>query len=53
MKIELLLLIKKHRDTLVEQTKNCPQEPLELKKNKQMQTSSFSPPIILVEEGKW
>ena len=53
MNIELLLLIKKHTDTLIEQTKTKPQETLEFKMNKQTQTFSFNPPINLVEEGKW
>ena len=53
MNIELLLLIKKHTDTLKEQTRTKPQETLEFKMNKQMQTFSFNPPINLVEEGKW
>ena len=53
MKNELLLLIKKHTDTLIEQTKTRPQETLEFKMNKQIQTFSFNPPINLVEEGKW
>ena len=53
MNNELLLLIKKHTDTLNEQTKTKPQETLEFKTNKQMQTFSFDPPINLVEEGKW
>ena len=53
MKNELLLLIKKHTDTLIEQTKTQPQETLEFKMNKQMQTFSFNPPINLVEEDKW
>ena len=53
MNNELLLLIKKHTDTLIEQTKTKPQEALEFKMNKQMQTFSFNPPINLVEEGKW
>ena len=53
MNNELLLLIKKHTDTLIEQTKTKPQETLEFKMNKQMQTCSFSPPINLMEEGKW
>ena len=53
MKNELLLLIKKHTDTLIEQTKTKPQETLEFKMNQQMQTFSFNPPINLVEEGKW
>ena len=45
-------IIKKHTDTLIEQTKTKPQKTLELKMNKQMQTFFFSPPINLVEEGK-
>ena len=53
MNNELLLLIKKHTDTLIEQTKTKPQETLEFKMNKQRQTFSFSPPINLIEEGKW
>ena len=53
MNNEFLLLIKKHTDTLIEQTKTKPQETLEFKMNKQMQTFSFNPPINLVEEGKW
>ena len=53
MNNELLLLIKKHTDTLIEQTKTKPQETLEFKMNKQIQSFSFNPPINLVEEGKW
>ena len=53
MNNELLLLIKKHTDTLIEQTKTKPQETLEFKMNKQMQTFLFNPPINLFEEGKW
>ena len=53
MNNELLLLIKKHTDTLIDQTKTKPQETLEFKMNKQSQTFSFNPPIILIEEGKW
>ena len=49
----MLLLIKKHTDTLVEQTKTKTQETLEFKMNKQMKTFSFNPPSNLVEEGKW
>ena len=52
MKNELLLLIKNHTDTLIEQTKTKPQETLEFKMNKQMQTFSFNPSINLLEEGK-
>ena len=53
MNKELLLLIKKHTDTLIEQTKTRPEETLEFKMNKQRQTFSFNPPINLIEEGKW
>ena len=49
----MLLLIKKHTDTLIEQTKTKPQETLEFKMNKQMQTVAFNPQINLVEEGRW
>ena len=50
---DLLLLIKKHTDTLIEQTKTKPQETLEFKMNKQTQTFSFNPTLSLIEEGKW
>ena len=53
MNNDLLLLIQKHTDMLIEQTKTKPEETLEFKMNKQMQTFSFNPPINLVEEGKW
>ena len=53
MNDELLLLIKKNTDTMNEQTKTKPQETLEFKLNKQVQTFSFNPAINLVEEGKW
>ena len=53
MNNELSLLIKKHTDTLIQQTKTKPQETLEFKMNKQRQTFSFKPPINLVEEDKW
>ena len=53
MNNELLLLIKKYTDTLIEQTKTKPQETLEFKINKETQTFSFNPSINLVEEGKW
>ena len=53
MKIELLLLIKKHTDTLIERRQTKPQETLEFKLNKQMPIFIFSPPINLFEEGKW
>ena len=51
--MELLLLYKTLFDALTEQTKTRPQETLESKLKKQMQTFSFNPPIILFEEGKW
>ena len=53
MNNELLLLIKKQTDMLIDRTNTKPQELLEFKTNKQMQTFSFNPPINLVEEGKW
>ena len=53
MKNDLLFSIKKFTDTLIEQTKTKPQQTLEFKKNKQVETFSFNPPIKLVEEGKW
>ena len=46
-------MIKKHTDTLTQQTKTQPQETLEFETKKQMQTFSFSPPKNLFEEGKW
>ena len=52
MNNELLLLIKKHTDTLIQQTKTKPQETLEFKMDKQMQSFSFNPPINLIEEDK-
>ena len=52
MKNELLLLIKKHSDTLIEQRETKPQETLEYKMNKQWEVFSFNPVIDLIEEGK-
>ena len=49
----MLLLIKKHADTLMEQTKTRPQESVEYKMIEQMEAFLFSPPINLVEERKW
>ena len=49
----MLLLIKKHTDTLVQPTKTQPQQTLEFKMNKQMNFFSFDPPINLDDEGKW
>ena len=53
MNNQLLLLIKKHTNKLIEQTKTKPQETLEFKMNKQMQSFSFNPPINLVGEDEW
>ena len=53
MNKELLLLIKKHTDTPIEQTKSRSKETQEFNLIEQMETFSFSPPIILAEEGKW
>ena len=53
MNNKLLFLFKKHTDTLIENTRPRPQETLEFKMDKQMQTFSFNPPINLVEEDKW
>ena len=49
----MLLLIKKHTVTLIEQTITKPQETLEFKMNRKVQTFSFNPPINLFAEGKW
>ena len=49
----MLLLIKKHTDTLIENTRTRPQETLGFKMDKQMQKFSFNPPISLIEESKW
>ena len=38
---------------MIEQTRTRPQETPELKMNEQMQSFSFSPPINLLEGGKW
>ena len=53
MNYELLLLIKKHTDTSIQQTKTKPQETLEFRMIRSKQTFSFNPQINLVEEGKW
>ena len=53
MNNDLLLLLKKHTDTLIEQTKSRLQERLEYKVNKQTETFPFNPPIILIEEKTW
>ena len=51
MNNELLHLIKKHTDTLIEQTKTKPQETPEYKLNKPRETFSFFS-YNLSEEGK-
>ena len=53
MNNQMVFWLKKHTDTLIEQTKTIPQETLEFKMNKQMETFSFNPPINLFEEGEW
>ena len=50
MNNELLLLIKKRTDTLIEQTKTKQQETLEFKMNEQMQGFLFNSPINLSGE---
>ena len=52
MNNELLLLIKKHTDTLIEQSKTNPQETFEFKMIRSKQTFSFNPPINFIEECK-
>ena len=53
MNNESLLLIEKHTDTLVQQTRTQPQQTLEFKMNNQMKTFSFDSPFILDDEGRW
>ena len=50
MNNELLFLIKKHTDTLIQQTETKAQESLEVKMNKQKQTFSFNPPLNLLRK---
>ena len=52
MNNELLLLIRKHTDILLEVTKTRPQETLELVMGKHIEMFSFSPPINFFEDGK-
>ena len=49
----MLLWRKRHPDTLIDQTKNRPQETPDFRLNKQMETFSFNPPINLADDGKW
>ena len=53
MNNELLLLIRKYTDKLLEKTKSGPQETLDFIMHKQMETFSFSPPVNLSEGEKW
>ena len=53
MNNELLLLIKKHTDTLTEQSKTKHQETHDFKLNRKIETFSLNPSIKLVEEGEW
>ena len=52
MSEKLLLVIKKHTDTFIKQTKTRPQETLEFVMDRRMKTFSFNPPTKLVEEDK-
>ena len=47
----MLLLFKKHKGMLIEQTKTKPQEALQFVMDKQMQTFSFKPSIIFSGKG--
>ena len=49
MNNDLLILIKKHTDTSIEQTTKA-HETFEFKVDEQMQTFSFNPPINLPQE---
>ena len=51
MNNEILLILKKHTDTLFEQTRSRLQETLDFKLNKQVETFSISLPLNLVEES--
>ena len=53
MSNEVLFLIKKHTDTLIDETKTKPRETLEFNSIEQMETCSFNPPVNFSEEGKW
>ena len=53
MNNELLFLITKHTDTLIEKTKTKSQETLELKIIKQMEPFLFDPPVNHFEISKW
>ena len=53
MNTEMLVLIKKHTDKVNEQTKSPPQETLEIKLNRQIETFCFSPTTNPSERGIW
>ena len=53
MNIDILLLVEKHTDTLIEQTKTKPQETFQFKLTQPKETFSFNPPINLYREGNW
>ena len=53
MNNELLLLIEKHFDTVIDQPKTKPQETFEFKMKQLIQTFSFNLQNSLSEEGKW
>ena len=50
---ELLLLIKKHTDTLIEQTKTKPQETIEFKMNKKCKLFCLILQLIQLKKVKW
>ena len=52
MNNDLLLSLKRHKDTLIEKTNTKPQETPEFELNRQMQFFSFNAPIKNFEEGK-
>ena len=49
----LLISISKNCETLIKQTHTKPQEALEFKLTKPLETSSFQPPIILGVDSNW
>ena len=52
MNNDMLLLMEKHTDTLIEQTKTKP-EAIEYKLNKPMEFIFFPPATNLIDENKW
>ena len=53
MKKELSLFLKKHADTLIQETKTISEETFEKKPKKAMESFPFNPPIVLCEVCKW